>query len=497
MTEPTIGQLLSQGMEHRRSGRLSQAEATYRAVLQRDPKCAEAYEQLGTILLERGAFAEAADSLRRAFDLDPNRTSCLRNLSFALVRIDIALIDPRGQEIARRYLRRAVELPCATADDWFIRALALIALEEPEQANLSCRQALQLNPSFLPARMNLGVTASFLGRNDEALEAYRTVIEAQPDSPLAHVSYGMALLFAGRYVEGWQHYSWRWKAPPPSEQPRAYPQPIWRGQEVSGKRVLLYAEQGFGDTIQFVRYAPLIAHRGAKVIVQCPPALVSLLARTPGIESVISEHDALPSFDFHASMMDLPMVFGTTLQTIPAQVPYLKSDAAKVEQWAARLAADEPNGRPAMRIGLCWSGNPRRNQNRIRSIPLEMLAPLGAIGPKLKFISLQKGFSTRNSPFSQWLSDYDDQLTDFDQTAALMMNLDLIVSVDTAIAHLAGALALPTWTMLCLGPDWRYMAGRADIPWYPSMRLIRQARLSDWTPVVEQIRQMLLASLKS
>ncbi|HEX5243558.1 MAG TPA: glycosyltransferase family 9 protein, partial [Tepidisphaeraceae bacterium] len=248
-----------------------------------------------------------------------------------------------------------------------------------------------------------------------------------------------------------------------------------------------------GDTIQFVRYAPLIAQRGAKVIVQCPPALVKLLARTPGIESVVSENDPLPPFDFHASMMDLPMVFGTTLQTIPAQVPYLKCDPAKVERWAARLAADEPQGRPAMRIGLCWSGNPRRNQNRIRSIPLEMLSPLGALGSPLRFISLQKGFTTRNSAVTNWLTDYDDQLTDFDETAALMMNLDLIITIDTAIAHLAGALALPTWTMLCVGADWRYMAARAEIPWYPTMKLIRQTRWNDWTPVVGQIVQMLKA----
>ncbi len=497
MTEPTIEQLLSQGIEHQRSGRAGQAEAVYRTILQRHRNLPEAYEQLGTLLLERGAFAEAADSLRRAFDLDPSRTSALRNLCIALVRIDTTLVDPRGREVARRYLARAAGLPCASADEWFIRALALIALEEPERANLSCREALKLNPSFLPARMNLGITASFLGRNDEALEAYRSVVEAQPESPMAHVSYGMALLFAGRYLEGWQHYSWRWKAPPPSEQPRPYPQPIWRGQEVNGKRVLLYAEQGFGDTINFVRYAPLVAQRGAKVIVQCPPALAKLLARTPGIESVISENDPLPSFDFHASMMDLPMVFGTTLQTIPAQVPYLKCDPVKVERWVARLAADEPNGRPAMRIGLCWSGNPRRNQNRIRSIPLEMLSPLGALGPHVRFISLQKGFSARNSGVAQWLTDYDNELTDFDETAALMMNLDLIITVDTAIAHLAGALARPTWTMLCLGPDWRYMAARADIPWYPTMQLIRQTRWNDWTPVVEQIVHMLEAGPKS
>lgn len=497
MTEPTIEQLLSQGIEHQRSGRTSQAEAVYCAILRRHPNFAEAYEQLGTLLLERGAFAEAAELLRIAFELDPSRTSALRNLCLALVRIDATITDPQGREMARRYFRRAADLPCATADDWFIRALALIALEEPEEANLSCRRALQLNPSFLPARLNFGITASFLGRNDEALDAYRSVVEAQPVSAMAHVSYGMALLFAGQYLEGWQHYSWRWKALPPSEQPRHYPQPIWRGQEVNGKRVLLYAEQGFGDTIQFVRYASLVAHRGAKVIVQCPPALVKLLARTPGVESVISENDALPPFDFHAPVMDLPMAFGTTLQTIPAQVPYLKCDHAKVERWATRLAADEPQGRPAMRIGLCWSGNPRRNQNRIRSIPLEMLSPLSALGPHLRFISLQKGFSTRSSAMGQWLADYDDQLTDFDETAALMMNLDLIITVDTAIAHLAGALARPTWTMLCLGPDWRYMAARADIPWYPTMKLIRQTRWNDWTPVVEQIVHMLKAAPKS
>lgn len=497
MTEPIIEQLLRQAMEHRRSGRASQAEAIYRAILQRDSNCAEAYDQLGTLLLERGAFAEAAESLRSGFELDSTRTSALRNLCLALVRIEATITDPKRREMARQYIHRAADLPCATADDWFIRALALVALEEPEQANRSCRKALQIDPSFLPARLHLGITASFLGRNDKALEAYRRVVDAQPDSAFAHVSYGMGLLFAGQYLEGWQHYSWRWKAPPPSEQPRAYPQPIWRGQEVNGKRVLLYAEQGFGDTIQFVRYAPLIAQRGARVIVQCPPALVKLLARTSGIERVISENDALPPFDFHASMMDLPMVFGTTLQTIPAEVPYLKCAPAKVERWAARLAADEPQGRPARRIGLCWSGNPRRNQNRIRSIPLEMLSPLGALNPRLKFISLQKSFSARNSGVSQWLADYDNELTDFEETAALMMNLDLIITVDTAIAHLAGALALQTWTMLCLGPDWRYMAHQADMPWYPTMRLFRQTGWNDWIPVIEQVRQMLSAGVKS
>jgi Tetratricopeptide repeat/Glycosyltransferase family 9 (heptosyltransferase) len=354
-----------------------------------------------------------------------------------------------------------------------------------DEAVTAYRQAIALRPDYLQAVANLGNALTRLGRYHEAIEIYERAIAINPDHPFAHFNMATVLLTLGNFERGWAEHEWRIKAAgSPTDWHTKFPR--WTGDDLNGRRILLHSEQGRGDTIQFVRYIPLIAQRGGRVVLGCPPELGRLLRNVSGVKQLI--HGApLPQFDVHCPLPSLPLVFQTTLLTIPSTVPYLTVDPTLSQRWRARLADDR-----RLKVGLAWAGSPTHGNDRNRSIMLMTLSPLLNI-PGIRFFSLQVGAAgepARRLPASV-ITDFTNELTDFADTAALVEHLDLIISVDTAVAHLAGALGKAVWVLLPFVPDWRWMLDRDDSPWYPTMRLFRQARLGDWSVPMQRMTREL------
>jgi hypothetical protein len=298
---------------------------------------------------------------------------------------------------------------------------------------------------------------------------------------------GLLLLLKGDYQHGWPMYEWRWRLKGYAQ--HSNPRPQWDGQALAGRRILLHAEQGFGDVIHLARYIPMVAERGGKMIVACPRNLHRLLRGLGPVEKWLGPQEPLPDHDLHCPWMSLPRVFETTLETIPAAIPYLSADPHVSRQWAARLPAD---GR--LRVGLVWAG--RRLPDRYRSIPADQLAPLGEIAG-VHFVSLQKRQAAEQVLFAPPplpLTDWSDDLLDFADTAALLHNLDMVITIDTAVAHLSGAMGKPTWILLRKSADWRWLLDRNDSPWYPTVRLFRQEQLDDWTAPINQVAEALAAT---
>ena len=332
------------------------------------------------------------------------------------------------------------------------------------------------------------------GRFEEAHGLLKEAVALKPDYAVARMALGQASLLLGRFEEGWPDYEWRWLTP--EYAPRPFAQPRWQGEPVAGRTVLLYAEQGHGDTLQFVRYAALLKARGAAVVVECQPALLELLRRTPGIDRLVPLGGPLPFFDYHAPLLSLPGAFRTTLATVPADVPYLFADPARVAAWRERLAAE-----PGFKVGLIWQGNPKFTGDRKRSIPLRHYAALAQL-PGVRLYSLQRGDGAAQLDALAGafvvtdLGRAEDEHS-FAETAAMMCALDLVITSDTGPAHLAGGLGVSVWVALTLAPDWRWLAGREDCPWYPTMRLFRQRRPGDWDDVFARLAAALRDRLGS
>jgi Flp pilus assembly protein TadD len=355
-------------------------------------------------------------------------------------------------------------------------ASVVAAMGRPEEARAQLERAVEVDPTHYQAWNNLGDTIRDAGRPEAALAYYNKAIMLRPDDPEPHINRAMALLLAGRFREGWRAYRWRHRRPGLG---RAFDRPEWGGAPLDGRTILIHAEQGLGDTIQFVRYLPMVAARGGRVVLECPAALVPLLDGQGAAERVIAKGRPLPDFDLHAPLLDLPGRFGTEPSTIPAPVPYLAPPAGR----AARLG---PSGR--RRVGLAWGGNPRHWNDAARSCRLADLAPLLDL-PGVTFHSLQKGERTAElGAYAGRLVDLCSRDRDLADAAAAVAALDLVISVDTALAHLAGAMGKPVWLMLGHAPDWRWLLAREDSPWYPTMRLFRQPRPGDWASVVARLR---------
>jgi hypothetical protein len=298
-----------------------------------------------------------------------------------------------------------------------------------------------------------------------------------------------ALLLSGDFKKGWKEYEWRCKCKEATSLRRSFSQPQWDGSNIRGLTILLHFEQGFGDTIQFIRYVPLIAQQGAEVIIWCQEALASLLQNVKGIKQVFVKGKQIPQFDVHCPLASLPFVFDTALESIPAIVPYISVDSLLVQKWFNKIQHDNSK----LKIGLVWSGNPRYKADRYRSCSLDTFSPLTQFN-EITLYSLQKGEAgeqAENPPEDMKLIDYTEDINDFSDTAALLENLDLIISVDTAVVHLAGALGKSVWTLVPFVPDWRWMLTRKDSPWYPTMRLFRQSSPGDWEPVIDSIEKEL------
>jgi hypothetical protein len=343
-------------------------------------------------------------------------------------------------------------------------------------------RAIGIQPRFPQAFNNLGLTLHAMGRFDEAKAAYEQAISIWPDYSIAHFNLSSTLLLLGDFENGWRELEWRWQTPQFAPLAPKTDRPVWDGSELNGKRILIHAEQGFGDTIQFARYIPLVARRGGKVIFQCHNELLNLMRGLNDVDQLITHADALPEFDVHCSLLSLPRIFSTNLQSIPHDIPYLKADSSKAETCRTRLN----DSTSKKKIGLAWAGRPEHNLDRYRSLSAGALQPMVQF-PDASFFSLQKESSAQPKSIIDWTNE----LRDFTDTAALIDSLDLVISVDTAVAHLAGALGKPVWLLLPFVPDWRWLLNRTDSPWYPTIRLFRQPTPGDWNSPIEQIAQAL------
>jgi len=514
MTQHTFHRAL----QHHQAGRLHEAEPLYLEILAREPDHADALHHLGMAAGQVGRYDAAVDLIQRALAIKPDYPEAFNNLGNALQsqgQLDEAIaayrraiflrpnspdvhsnlggaLNAKGQhDEAIAAERHAIALNPKYPLAHFNLGNALKDKGQLDEAIVAYRRAVTLEPNYPEAHFNIGTAQSEKGKLEQAIAAYRRAIAVKPDYAEAHWNLSLALLAQGEFKEGFAEHEWRWQC---KDLPRRrnFPRPQWDGSPLDGRTILLHSEQGLGDTIQFIRYVPLVAAHAAKVIVGSVPELHRLLQGMPGISHLLAAGETIPPFDLHCPLMSLPGVLGTTVETIPRKVPYLQADAQRIAWWHSELAAD----RNRFKVGLAWAGNPTHTNDRNRSISLAALTPLaqGRGGQGTRFYSLQKGEAARQAqvaPLGRNLIDRTQELKDFADTAALIANLDLVICVDTAVAHLAGAMGKPVWTLLPFTTDWRWLRKREDSPWYPSMRLFRQTSRGDWGSVVNRVVEAL------
>ncbi len=424
----------------KKSGNTAEAEKNYLKAIELNPEFWQAYYNLGILYHETGKFKLAVDCYKKSIQLKSDFYLSHYNLGSAYRELF------------------SFDLACGCYE-----------------------KSIQLKPDYPDAHYNLGVVRGLLNNFDEALECYNRAIYYDAEHVNAHWNRSLLLLLSGNLIEGFKEYEWRMKRKEFSK--RNFVCPPLTDQNIANKRIVVYTEQGLGDAIQFVRYLPMLKRKGCKITVACDPLLLDLFKLLDGIENVISEDEALKNqgeYDFNISLLSLPYYFRTTLETVPANVPYIKIADSKKEEWKDILGKDE-----SFKIGLVWGGNPKYGNDDERSIPLNKFSPLSSFND-IKFFSLQKGKPLEqisNAGFKIENLSIKGQDT-FNDTAAIILNLDLVISVDTSVAHLAGALGKPVWTLLPYHPDWRWMRERADSPWYPTMRLFRQKTPGNWKEVI-------------
>lgn len=484
-------------------GKATEALAACEAALAGNPGNAAAYQTQGDALHDLGRHVEAVAAYDRCLALDPGCFVAWSNRGSALLRgrrFDEA-VSSYERALALQEKGAGQRSPRWLANPCLNRGAALQELGKFDAALDSFDRAIAADPDLAQAHANRGCTLDCLGRPEEALSSCERAIALQPDYAAAHLNRAMTLLRIGRFREGWAEYEWRWRNTESAlcRDQRRSSVPLWLGREpLAGKTLLLHAEQGYGDTLQFCRYARLLHERGARVVLEVHPALKRVMSRLEGVAQVISRDEPAPDVDFQCPLMSLPLAFGTTLATIPSGQRYLSGEPELLERWRARLGE-----RRGFRVGLVWSGGFRPNEpeywsaNARRNIELRRLLELAH--PRIEYVSLQKGQPAEAEPQELrrkgWsgprLLEMTAELSDFAQTAALIESLDLVVSVDTATAHLAAALGKPTWILSRFDGCWRWLLGRSDSPWYPSVRLFRQPAPGIWDAVVRQVRDEL------
>lgn len=461
------------------AGRLDEAIACYRKGLALAPGSIEILDNLAGALRVEGHLEEAQACFERALALRPDHIESYIGLG--------AVLRERGLvDAAVVHYERALALAPDHPGTLNNLGVALVDLGRPEEAVMHYQRVLTAQPDQAETHSNLGIAFERQGRYGEALACYERALALKPDYADAHFNRAHALLATGNFDEGWQEYEWRFAV---AGYDRNLGRPLWCGGALDGQTILIHAEQGFGDTLQFVRYIPRVAEHGGRVVLEVPKQLVRLVRTIAGADQVIAAGDPLPEFDCHCPLLSLPRVFKTNITNIPAPVPYLAADAERIAAWRERL----PHA--GLRIGIAWQGNPSATADWARSVPLRRLAPIAAL-PGVRLISLQKhnGVDQLESLPPGMLvetlgPDLDAGPAAFLDTAAVMMSLDLVISCDTAIAHLAGALGRPVWLLLPHSPDWRWLAGREDSPWYPTARLFRQTQPRDWSGVIVNVAE--------
>ncbi len=486
-----VGVHVSLAVELHEAARYDAALASFDAAIARNPRLANAHFGRGVTLSELGRYAEALASYHRAIDNHPDYFEAHLNRGVALTQL-----GDLEQSLAA--YDRAIALRSDSPAAFANRGQVLAQLQRIDEAIESCNRAIALDPTYADAYVNRGVAHALLNQSALALASYDQAIALDQDHAQAHVNRSMTLLSVGDLENGWAGYEWRWRSDGAGlASGRTYPQPVWHGEpSLTGKTILLYGEAGLGDTIQFCRYAPLVAKLGARVLLVAPPPLQGLLVGLDPAVHVVTNESELADADYRCPLLSLPLAFKTVLSTIPARTPYLHANLEKVSHWRAKLGE-----RHRPRVGLVWSGGFRPNQPRLwstdrrRNIPLEKFSILK--DADIEFYSLQKGEPAQGDlarlVSERWngphLTDFTSLLTDFSDTAALIENLDLVISVDTSTAHLAGALGKPTWILNRFDACWRWLLDRQDTPWYPTVRLYRQDAPGDWSGMLERVRR--------
>jgi len=470
-------------------GRFTEAIANLKQAIQLSPESVEPYYNLANLLQQQDKYPEAIENYKQAIQLKPDFAEAYSNLGNAL--------KDHGQcaEAVKSY-RQAIRLKPDCAEIYYNMGNALKNQAQHEEAIESYNQAIRLDPEYAEAYCNLGVAQRELGQYDKAIKNYEHAIQLKPKFVEAHWNRSLILLLRGQFAEGWKEYEWRRNT---DLRVTAYPNrdkiPRWDGSSFAGKRLFVHYEQGLGDNIQFLRYLPMVKSRGGSVIYEAKKPLLGLLGDFEGIDELKeATFDGKPAvkFDYHIPLLSLPRIFGTTLKTIPADVPYLTANPAKVKHWRQRLVQTD------FKVGLVWAGKPSHGNDYNRSCALDHFAPLAGIDG-VKLYGLQKGQAAEQAEkLGQRIPviNFGNEFKDFTDTAGMIENLDLVISVDTSVAHLAGAMAKAVWVVLPFVPEWRWMLEREDSPWYPTMRLFRQEKPGDWDGVFQCIAKQLQILMK-
>lgn len=466
------------GLKLQELHRHDEAVASFDRAITLKPNFVEAYCNRGISLKMLKQFSAAVASYERAVAIKPDFSQAWYNLA-------LALQDLQQYPAAVASYDRAIAASPQYALAHCARGIVLLNMGQAEEAIASCDRAIVIDADFAKAYATRGAALQALKRIDTAIVSYDRAIAIRPDFIEALCNRSLAFLLNGDFGNGWREYEWRWK----NENLRMKlrwrdTHPVWRGEEeLAGKTILLHAEQGLGDTLQFCRYAKLAHDHGARVILEVQPALCELLSRLHGVAEVIARREALPAFDLHCPLMSLPLAFKTGLKTIPCADGYIGNDPQITSVWRKRLGRKR---KP--RVGLVWSGSTKHKGDGQRSVALQDLLPL--LSAKFEFVSLQKDLRKADAALLRahpQIRHFGAELEDFTDTAALCELMDLVISVDTSVAHLAGAMGKPVWILLPFAPDWRWMLDREDSPWYSSARLYRQAQAGDWAGVIKRV----------
>jgi tetratricopeptide (TPR) repeat protein/ADP-heptose:LPS heptosyltransferase/glycosyltransferase involved in cell wall biosynthesis len=496
--------LHKQGAIAYQAGNISEAIAYYHQVLEINPKYAKTHNNLAIALKQQGNLKEAIAHYRQAITWGDANELPLANIYHNLANA-LESIGEFAEAIGT--YREAINLSPDLAEAYYNLARLLNEQGQTEEAIAHYKEAINYNPQFFQAYSNLGNIFKELNQLSEAIYYYEQAIELKPDYAEAHWNLGITLLLNGDLQRGFAEYEWRWQT---ADFPRrSFPQPLWDGTPLNGQTILLYSEQGLGDRIQFIRYVSLVAQQGGRIIVECSPPLARLFQTLPYVEEIVIKGEPLPEFDYHCPLMSLPYIFGTTLETVTANIPYLYNHIPPLSKgW---LGGDPILLNPNFKIGIVWAGNPQHKKDALRSCDLKYFLPLLDL-PGVTFYSLQKGDQVKDlapdggSPLQRGefnpdggfpedrgesiisrIENLDKRLNDFADTAAVVAQLDLVITVDTSVVHLVGAMGKPVWLLLGNHQDWRWMLGREDSPWYPTMRIFRQSQPGDWSELFQRV----------